>query len=170
MCSKHLFLYHLFSKIYFWVKPLAVASSYCHLTSGSSDLFLQDSTNPNSFYQSATLLHQIPLLFLPCYLFNKNLSNTTLVFKSLVFQYIQQITPSPSVWNENVICIHAHMHTCLWLSLEIEYWLLDCLDWIDCEEEPGYFYNCCGCASCYQGKWHTWSLTHFTYALVIHLL
>jgi hypothetical protein len=65
------------------------------------------------------------------------------------------ISHSLSVWYYHIICIHAHMHTCLWLSLEIDFWLLDCLVWLDCEEEQGYYYNCCECASCYQGKWHT---------------
>jgi hypothetical protein len=94
-------------------------------------------------------------LFLPCYLLFENLSNTTLVFKSLVLHCIQHVTHSLSVWNWNVICIHAYMSM---IVIRIEYWLLDCLDWIDCEEEQGYYCDCCECASCYQGKWHTYSL------------
>jgi hypothetical protein len=154
MCSNHLFLHQMFSKNYFWAKPLAVASCYCHLTSGSSELFLQDSTYPNSFSKVLSYCTKCTL-FLPCYYLLKNLSNTTLVFKSLMLHFIQHITPSLSVWYQNINCIHAYMHTCLWLSLEIEYWLLDCLDWLDCEEEQGDYCDCCECASCYQGKWHT---------------
>jgi hypothetical protein len=111
-----------------------------------------------TYFQKCYLISSNALLYLPCYLFIKIFSNITLVFKSLLFHLYNLFTHSLSVWNWNVICIRAHMHTCLWLSLEIEYWLLDCLDWIDCEEEQGYYCNCCECASCYQGKWHTCSL------------
>jgi hypothetical protein len=142
----------MFSKNYFWVKPLAVASSYCHLTSGSSDLFLQDSTNPNSFSQSASLLHQMHFCFyLVIYLLKT--FPTPHLFSKASCSILYNISHTHQVCE--IKMSFAYMHTCLWLSLEIEYWLLDCLDWLDCEEEQGYYCNCCECASCYQGKWHT---------------
>jgi hypothetical protein len=144
----------MFSRNYFWVKPLAVASCYCHLTSGNSALFLQVSTYPNSFSQSAILCTKCTFVFTLLLFIEKPFQHHTCFQKPHATFHTTYHTLSKCV------NLKRHLHTCThaymsMIVIRVEYWLLDCLVWIDCEEEQGYYCNCCECASCYQGKWHT---------------
>jgi hypothetical protein len=155
MCSNHLFLHQMFSKNYFWVKPLAEASCYCHLTSGSSDFFFAGQYLPELIFSKCYLIAPNALLF---YL---------VIFNEKPFQhhtcFQKPHAPFHTTYHTLTKCVNLkrHLHTCThaymsMIVIRVEYWLLDCLNWIDCEEEQGYYCNCCECASCYQGKWHTY--------------
>jgi hypothetical protein len=120
--------------------------------------------NQNLFLRSIILSYQMNFCLMHWLLFNETFPTPHTGFQ-------KYHTSSYTTFSHiHLVCkikmTFAYMHTCLCLPLEIDYWLLECLVWIDCEEEQDNLCDCCECASCYQGKWHTYPLPIFTTALV----
>jgi hypothetical protein len=70
--------------------------------------------------------------------------------------------------NISGVKLKSHLHACIHLydcHMWIYVFMFVSLSCLDCEEELNYPCECCECASCCQGKWHTSFSTYFYYCI-----